>query len=208
MLPTANQIEAAVGCARVVAQNISEPMRETCRVYDIDTGPRVAAFLAQTGHESASFTRTRENLNYSADGLMRTWPSRFTRALAEQVARKPEHIANIAYGGRLGNKNPGDGWRYIGRGWTQVTGLANYEAITALVHEKVPTVPDFTLHPELLESPRWAALSAGAYWNDHELNELADKGDFARITKRINGGTIGSADRNARYARAMRVFAS
>lgn len=208
MLPTANQIEAAVGCARVVAQNIAEPIRETCRMYEIDTGTRIAAFLAQAGHESASFTRTRENLNYSADGLMATWPTRFTRALAQQVARKPEQIANIAYGGRMGNRNQGDGWRYIGRGYIQITGLSNYEAITEAIHDKLATVPDFALHPELLESPRWAAISAGAYWDDHELNKLADKGDFARITKRINGGNHGAADRNARFARAMRVFAS
>lgn len=208
MLPTATQIEAAVGCARVVAQNIVEPIRETCRMYDIDTGTRIAAFLAQAGHESASFTVTRENLNYSADRLVAIWPTRFTRALAQQVARKPEQIANIAYGGRMGNKNPGDGWRYIGRGYIQITGLSNYEAITEAIHEKLATVPDFTLHPELLESPRWAAISAGAYWDDHDLNELADKGDFARISKRINGGTIGAADRNARFARALRVFAS
>lgn len=208
MLPTANQIEAAVGCARVIAQNYAEPIRETCRLFDIDTGPRIASFLAQTGHESASFTRTKENLNYSADGLVKTWPSRFPRALAEQVARRPEQIANIAYGNRMGNKNPGDGFRYIGRGLIQITGLSNYEAITEAIHEKLATVPDFALHPELLESPRWAAISAGAYWNDHDLNELADKGDFARISKRINGGSIGAADRNARFARAMRVFAS
>ena len=207
MLPTANQIEAAVGCTRKIAVAMVEPIREACDLYDIETGPRIAAFLAQTGHESASFTRLRENLNYSADGLLKTWPSRFTRATAELMARKPELIANHVYGGRMGNRNPGDGWAYIGRGLIHVTGLANYEAITELLHEKFPAVPDFTLHPDLLESPRWAALSAGAYWDDHELNALADKGLIERMSKIINGGTHGLADRKARYARAMRVFA-
>ena len=206
MLPTANQIEAAVGCARKIAQAVVEPMREACRLYEIDTGPRLAAFLAQTGHESASFTRTRESLNYSADALLRTWPSRFTRALAEEVARKPEAIARIVYSGRMGNRDAADAVRFIGRGWVQITGRANYAGITETLHERIPAVPDFTLNPEMLETPRWAALSAAAYWNDHDLNLLADKGDFDRITSRINGGQVGKADRRARYARALRVF--
>lgn len=208
MLPTANQIEAAVGCARSVAQAIVEPMRETCKLYGIETGPRLAAFLAQAGHESASFTRTRENLNYSADGLLATWPSRFTRALAIECQRQPAKIAAIVYDGRLGNKNPGDGLRYRGRGYIQVTGLANYEGITDAIRKALPAAPDFALAPELLESPRWAAISAGAYWDDHDLNPLADKGEFNRITTRINGGQIGKADRRARYSRAMRVLAA
>jgi putative chitinase len=208
MLPTESQLQAAVGCRPEIARAIIGPMQETFTLYDITTGARIAAFLAQAGHESAGFTRTKESLNYSADGLIKTWPSRFTRAQAELVARKPEHIANIVYGKRLGNKNPGDGFRYLGRGWIMVTGLANYESITELLTQKLTTVPDFTMHPELLESPRWAALSAGAYWDDHELNDLADSGEFEKMTRKINGGLIGYADRKARYAKALRVFSS
>lgn len=206
MLPTARQLVQAVGCTQDVADRFVEPVRDACRAYEIDTGPRLAAFLAQVGHESTSFSRTVENLNYSAEGLLATWPSRFTRDLAAKLARKPEQIANHVYGGRLGNRNPGDGWRYRGRGLIQVTGLANYEGITETLAEKVGGVPDFTLHPELLESPKWAAMSAGAYWDDHELNELADRGAFDQTTTRINGGQVGKADRRARYARAKRVF--
>jgi len=206
VLPTARQLVQAVGCAQAVADRFEEPVRDACRAYEIDTGPRLAAFLAQVGHESTSFSRTVENLNYSAEGLLATWPSRFTRDLATKLARKPEQIANHVYGGRLGNRNPGDGWRYRGRGLIQITGLANYEGITETLAEKVGGVPDFTLHPELLESPRWAAISAGAYWGDHELNELADRGAFDQITTRINGGQVGKADRRERYARAKRVF--
>lgn len=206
MLPSAKQLVLAVGCTQALAARFEEPLRDTCRTYEIDTGSRLAAFLAQVGHESASLSRTVENLNYSAQGLLATWPARFTRALAEQMARKPEQIANHVYGGRLGNRNTGDGWRYRGRGLIQVTGQANYEGITETLAEKVGGVPDFTLHPELLESPKWAALSAGAYWDDHELNELADRGQFDQITTRINGGQVGKADRRARYSRAMRVF--
>lgn len=207
MLPTANQIELAVGCVRAIAQAIAQPLQEACKLYSINTGPRLAAFLAQTGHESASFTRTRENLNYSAEALQRTWPSRFTKALAEQVARKPQRIAEIVYTGRLGNRSASEAWAYIGRGYVQITGRSNYEAITETLRERLPAAPDFAMSPELLESPKWAALSAAAYWDDHDLNELADRGQFDRITTRINGGQIGKADRRARYARAMRALA-
>lgn len=207
MLPTANQIFEAVGCSWATAQRFEEPIREACRLYQINTPARVSAFLAQIGHESASLSRTVENLNYSAAGLLGTWPSRFNRQMAEEMARKPEAIANHVYGGRLGNDTAGDGWRYRGRGLIQVTGEVNYEAITEALHERMPTVPDLVINPEKLEEPRWAALSAGAYWNDHDLNELADVGRFDKITTRINGGQHGKADRRARYSRAMRVFA-
>jgi putative chitinase len=209
MLPTAAQIEAAVpNCPASRAALVVGPLREACKLFQIGTGGRIAAFLAQCGHESASFTRTRENLNYSAEGLMRTWPARFPKALAQQVARMPEHIANIAYGGRMGNVREGDGHRFIGRGFIQVTGRANYESITELLLAKLRSTPDFTLHPELLEQPRWAALSAGAWWDDHELNSLADSGDMDRMTRVINGGFHGLADRKARYSQALRVFSS
>lgn len=206
MLPSARQIQQAVGCTPGLADRFAEPLRETCRIYEIDTGPRIAAFLAQVGHESAGLSRTTENLNYWAAGLLLTWPKRFTRDMAERMAKQPQVIAEHVYGGRLGNRHAGDGWKYRGRGLIQVTGLANYEGITETLAEKVGGVPDFTLHPELLESPKWAALSAGAYWDDHELNELADRGQFDQITTRINGGQVGKADRRARYSRAMRVF--
>ena len=206
MLPTAKQLVAAVQCTQANADRFVIPLREACQLYEITSGPRLAAFLAQVGHESQSLSRTVENLNYSAQGLLSTWPSRFTRALADQLARKPEQIANHVYGGRLGNRNTGDGWRYRGRGLIQVTGLVNYEGITETLAEKVGGVPDFTLHPEQLESPKWAAFSAAAYWDDHDLNELADRGAFDQITTRINGGQVGKADRRARYSRAMRVF--
>lgn len=208
MLPSASQIEQAAGCSAATAAKWAEPLRAACLRYEIDTPARLAAFFAQVGHESASLTRTVENLNYSADGLLRTWPSRFTRESAALLARKPEQIANRVYGGRLGNgpEATGDGWRYRGRGLIQVTGKANYAGIRDTLRERVQDVPDFELQPHLLESPQWAALSAAAYWDDHDLNALADAGEFRKITTRINGGQIGAADRNARYAKARRVF--
>jgi putative chitinase len=206
MLPTATTIERAAGCAASTAKRFELPLRDACGRFLIDTPKRLAAFLAQVGHESASLERTVENLNYSALALMRTWPNRFNQAQAEQFARKPEAIANRVYGGRMGNggEATGDGWRYRGRGLIQITGKANYEAITEVMASYGP--PDFVLQPELLESPQWAAMSAGAFWDDHELNQLADKGDLDRMTRVINGGSNGLADRKARYARAMRVL--
>lgn len=208
MLPTAKTIEAAVGCAPSTAKRFEIPLRDTCARFEIDTPKRLAAFLAQIGHESGSLARTVENLNYSADGLLKTWPSRFTRESAALLARKPEQIANRVYGGRMGNgpELTGDGWRYRGRGLIQTTGKANYEAVTELLLSIDKQSPDFVLHPELLEAPKYAALSAGCYWDDKELNALADAGQFDRITTRINGGQHGAADRRARYSRALRVL--
>lgn len=204
----ANLLVRAVGCTLSTAHTWAGPLAEACERYDIDTPMRLAAFLAQTGHESASFVRTVENLNYSASGLRSTWPHRFPGDLAEEYARQPERIANRVYANRLGNREEasGDGWHYRGRGLIQVTGRANYEAITEALRERLDVVPDFGDEPELLTTPKWAALSAGAYWHDHSLNELADRGAFDRITRRINGGQIGAEDRRARYAKAREVL--
>jgi len=96
--------------------------------YQIVGTIRIAAFVAQVGHESGQLRRLVENLNYSADALRKTWPNRFNSELANAVARKPEQIANIAYGNRMGNTAPGDGWKYRGRGLIQITGKDNYRA--------------------------------------------------------------------------------
>lgn len=208
MLPTAKTIEAAVGCAGSTAKRFEQPLRDTCARFEIDTVKRLAAFLAQVGHESAGLSRTVENLNYSAQGLLRTWPSRFDERTAAAYARKPEAIADKVYGGRMGNTESGDGWKYRGRGLIQVTGRAGYEAITEILLGLTPpdAVPDFVRQPELLEQPQWAAMSAGAFWHDHELNDLADRGEMDRMTRVINGGHNGLADRKARYSRALRVL--
>lgn len=209
MLPTASQIQQAVGCDAETANRWATPFRAACKQFEIDTAPRLAAFFAQVGHESAGLSRVVENLNYSADGLLRTWPSRFDAKTAAALARKPEAIANRVYANRMGNGSPesGDGYRYRGRGPIQNTGRANYAAMRDTLREAgVPEVPDFELAPELLEAPKWGAMAAAGYWHDHDLNALADRREFARITRRINGGTNGAADRNARYARALRVF--
>ena len=169
--------------------------------FGIVTPARMAAFIAQIGHESGQLTRLVENLNYSAEGLMKTWPSRFELPLATAAARKPERIANIAYSGRMGNTAPGDGWKYRARGLIQITGRDNYAACGEALGL------DLLNSPERLEQPQYAAMSAAWFWHRAGLNTLADAGDFLLITKRINGGTNGLADRKALYDRALKVLA-
>lgn len=187
--------------ARPVAGVFVPALQTAMLKFGITTPLRKAAFLAQVGHESAHLTATVENLNYSASALQKTWPSRFPAALAAQVERKPEQIANIAYGLRMGNgpTASGDGWKYRGRGLIQITGWVNYQACGAAL--------DLLNKPELLEQPIYAALSAAWFWQSKGLNALADAGDLARITQRINGGQNGAADRAELYARALDVLA-
>ena len=169
--------------------------------YQIVGAKRIAAFIAQVGHESGQLTRLVENLNYSADALRKTWPSRFDVVLASAVARKPEQIANIAYGNRMGNIAPGDGWKYRGRGLIQVTGKNNYRGCGEALGL------DLIIQPELLEVPQHACMSAAWYWAANGLNTLAGDGKFDAITQRINGGQNGAADRQALYAQALKVLA-
>lgn len=167
-------------------------------------GPlRVAAFLAQVGHESGQLRTLVENLNYSAEGLIRTWPKRFNLVTASAVARKPEQIANIVYASRLGNGPAvtGDGWRYRGRGLIQITGWVNYQACGSALGL------DLIAHPELLEQPEHAAMSAAWFWSVNGLNELADAGQFDKVTRKINGGLNGQAERVALHNRAAMAFA-
>ena len=169
--------------------------------YQIVGTKRIAAFVAQVGHETGQLTRLTENLNYSPDALRMTWPNRFDADLASAVARNPEQIANIAYGNRMGNSASGDGWKYRGRGLIQITGKNNYRACGEALGL------DLIAHPELLEKPQHACMSAAWFWATSGLNTLADAGKFDTITQRINGGQNGAADRQALYARALKVLA-
>ena len=168
--------------------------------YQIVGTKRIAAFIAQVVHESGDLMRLVENLSYSADALCRTWPSRFDASLAIAVARKPEQIANIAYGNRMGNNTPGDGWKYRGRGLIQITGKNNYRACGEALGL------DLITQPGLLAKPQHACMSAAWFWATNGLNSSADEGMFETITRRINGGLNGLADRQALYARAMQVL--
>jgi putative chitinase len=181
-----------------------EPLKETFEKYQINTPRRQACFLGQTMHESGSFKFTRENLNYSAKALMATWPSRFPDLeTASQFERQPEKIANKVYSGRMGNTEDGDGAKYIGRGLIQVTGKENY------THCGEALDIDLIANPQLLEEPRYAALSAGWFWNKKGLNALADEGtsnSFEVMTKRINGGLLGLDDRKSKMIEALKAL--
>jgi putative chitinase len=179
-----------------------EPLQETFEKYQINTPKRQACFLGQTMHESGGYKFLRENLNYSAKALMSTWPSRFPDMdMAEKYERQPEKIANKVYSGRMGNTEDGDGAKYIGRGLIQLTGKDNYMAFGEAIGE------DLVSNPQLVEQPRYAALSAGWFWNKRGLNALADAMDVTTMTVRINGGRIGIDDRIAKINKALDILA-
>jgi putative chitinase len=180
-----------------------EPLQETFEKYQINTPKRQACFIGQCMHESGGFKFLRENLNYSAKALMNTWPSRFPDAdTAEKYARQPEMIANKVYSGRMGNTEDGDGAKFIGRGLIQLTGKDNYKAFGEAIGE------DLVANPQLVEQPRYAALSAGWFWNKRGLNALADAMDIETLTKRINGGNIGIDDRKAKISMVLNAISS
>jgi putative chitinase len=177
------------------------PLEETFAKYDISTPIRQACFMGQCAHESGNFKTLQENLNYSAEGLMKTWPSRFpTKEIADQYARQPAKIAGKVYNGRLGNTSEEEASMYLGRGLIQLTGRENYANCgTALGIDLIG-------NPNLLIEPKYAALSAGWFWNKKGLNGLADTSDFETMTKRINGGLIGLDDRKVKIAKALTVL--
>lgn len=179
-----------------------EPLTNTFSKFEINTPKRQAAFIGQCGHESNNFRTLEENLYYSANALMRVWPSRFPdHDVAEKYANKPEKIANKVYAGRMGNTEDGDGWKYHGRGLIQLTGKDNYTRCGEALGI------DLVNNPDLLLEPEFAAASAGWFWRKHGLNQLADLGDWVAITKRINGGIHGIDDRVARTNNALAVLA-
>ena len=177
------------------------PLNMTFLKYDISTPQRQASFIGQCAHESNNFKVLQENLNYSAEGLMKTWPSRFpTKEIADQYARQPAKIAGKVYNGRMGNTSEEEAAKYLGRGLIQLTGKENYE------HCGEAIGADLINQPQLLVDPMYACLSAGWFWNKKGLNSLADAGDIETITKRINGGLIGLDDRKAKTAKALQVL--
>ena len=200
---TAQQLLQILPNAGPVAGVFVSALNDAMARFKIHSRLRESAFLAQVGHESGQLRTLVENLNYSAEGLIKTWPKRFNLVSAASVARKPEQIANIVYASRMGNGPAvsGDGWRYRGRGLIQVTGWVNYQACGEALSL------DLLIKPELLEQPAYAALSAAWFWSSNGLNELADAGHFEAITRRINGGLSGQADRLKLWARAAAVLA-
>jgi putative chitinase len=171
--------------------------------YEINTPERVAAFLAQCAHESGNFVFIKENLNYRAASLRKTFAKYFpTDELAQQYAQKPQAIANRVYANRMGNGDEasGDGYRYCGRGLIQLTGKDNYFWFASSL-EITPEEAS-----EYMETFEGAAQSACWFWETNNLNQWADKNDILTLTKRINGGTIGLEDRIKHYEHALHVL--
>jgi putative chitinase len=170
---------------------------------DIDTPVRQAMFLSQLAHESGSFRAVEENLNYSVQGLRSVFRKYFPDdEIAAQYARQPEKIANRVYANRMGNGDEasGDGWKFRGRGLIQLTGKDNYTAFSLQANNEA------IIKPELVAQPELAAESAGWFWLINGLNKLADTGDVKTVTRRINGGFNGLADREAKYNKLMTLL--
>lgn len=166
---------------------------------------RVAMFLAQTIFESAYLKSTEENLNYSADGLLKVFPKYFkTRADAESYARQPQKIANRVYANRMGNGNEasGDGWKYRGRGYIMLTGKFNYELFSKYdlcTKDVIKDSDSVAKYPLNQVAAMW-------FWEKNNLNEIADTEDVDKATKVINGGTNGLSDRKLLYRRFAKEF--
>jgi putative chitinase len=179
----------------VIPQGVLNQIEESAQKYNITTPLRLAHFLAQCGHESGGFKAVTENLNYGAKGLRGVFGKYFpTNALALQYERKPEKIANRVYSSRMGNGNEasGEGWKFRGRGFIQLTGKDNYKAFDATVEDDILANPD-------LVAIKYPLASAAFFFNRNNLWTICDRGaddaTVTAVTKRVNGGTIGLADR-------------
>lgn len=176
-------------------------LEQNLPIFDIVTPKQTAAFIAQTGHESAEFNHFSENLNYSADGLRRVFKKYFPNiGIAQKYARKPSMIASRVYANRMGNGPEAsmDGWKYRGRGVLQVTGKNNYINCSQFLFGDLRLLDT----PEILLEPRFAVQSACWYWTVNDLNPIAEAEDFELLTRRINGGLNGLEHRREIYERA------
>jgi putative chitinase len=162
--------------------------------FNCNTPLRLAHFLAQCGHESGGFKAVTENLNYSADGLKKIFPKYFPGNLNESYARNPEKIASRVYANRMsnGDEESKEGWKFRGRGYIQLTGKGNYTAFAKFIGEDTVANPD-------LVATKYPLASAAFFFNSNKLWSICDKGaddaTVTSVTKRVNGGTIGLADR-------------
>ena len=195
-----------------IPANVFPSLVEAMKKFGISEALQVSHFLGQIMHESGNFRFVTEGLNYSADGLANTFPKRYgtkntagayvkvnnrivPNALANGLARKPEAIANNLYADRMGNGNEqsGEGFKFRGRGYVQLTGKENYTAFGKAINE------DLTINPDLVATPKYASLSAAWFFNKAGLNVISNKGAttavITEVTKKINGGTIGLDDR-------------
>ena len=200
---TLEQFKECVGGNPPNAESWYEALCSILPDYDINTPARMAAFLAQTAHESGGYRAIKENLNYKAESLCKVWPRYFPdMATAKAYEKQPEKIANRAYGGRMGNgpEASGDGWKFAGKGLIQLTGKDNY---TRYAESLEISLDEASEHLTTFEG---CVQSAAWFWEANNLNQWADKGDILTLTKRINGGTIGLDDRIKHYNHALHVL--
>jgi putative chitinase len=192
---------------RAPAEHVQEFARGCDAVFDlfqIRGGHRLQFFLAQVGHESGGLSIAEENLNYRAERICIVWPTRFpTLELAQACAGSPEALANTVYANRMGNGDfqSGDGWRFRGRGYIQLTGRGAYSDVGAIAGLDLVGAPDLAC------DPRHALMVAASFWKWKALNQLCDAGDFQAVTRRINGGLNGFDDRRAWLDKVRRVLA-
>lgn len=185
-----------------------EAIEEIFPKYEINTVERIAGFIAQCAHESNNFRSLEENLNYSEDALLRVFGRYFgkaPKASASEYARNPEMIANRVYNDefrkyKMGNTQPGDGWMFRGRGLKQLTGRENYTKFGKSVKMSAEQAAEY------VATEKGAIESACWFWNNKKLNAIADTGNIKKLTKVINGGDIGLADRTSRYDSAIEIL--
>jgi len=178
-----------------IPDEVLKQLPDTIAKFELNTSLRLAHFLAQAGHESGGFKLVRENINYGAKGLLGVFKKYFpTQAKANLYERNPEKIANLVYGNRMGNgvEASGDGFKFRGRGYIQLTGKDNYKSFDSVVPENIVDNPD-------LVATKYPLLSAAWFFHKNSIHRIADEGasdaTVTRVTKRVNGGTIGLLDR-------------
>ena len=182
-----------------IPDSVLTQIPEVMEKFQINTPVRLCHLLAQCGHESNNFKAVTENLNYGAKGLRGIFPKYFpTDALAAEYERKPEKIANKVYANRMenGDEASGEGYKFRGRGFIQLTGKVNYKAFDGVVSEDILSNPD-------LVATKYPLLSAAWYWNSRKINAVCDQGAtdevVKKVTKLVNGGDIGLADRQKHF---------
>ena len=188
--------------------SLADAFNETFDRFGISTPVQQASWIGQCGHECGNFKILEENLMYRAATLLKLFPKTpkrawgFTPEEAAAYERQPQRIANRIYGNRMGNRDEasGDGWRFRGSGFLQLTGHANF------YHAGQALGEDFVMQPELVRTPKYAAMTAGWFWQTHKLNQYADRQDFLMMTKKINGGTIGLNDRIKHINHALDIL--
>jgi putative chitinase len=205
---TEDQLAAMLPTNKEIAEWCKE-LNKAFPKHEINNARRIAGFISQCAHESRDFTAMEENLNYSKEALERVFPRYFGagKQNAADYARNPEKIANYVYmdvnrsaAGALGNVQPGDGWKFRGRGLKQLTGRNNYARFAAAYDMTADEASEW------IETKEGALASALWFWTTNKLNPVADTGDVVALTKRINGGDIGLADRQSRYSVAMQAL--